>query len=409
MMTKQLFSLGLGLVLLPSTGFSLGIRAPNQDAFATGRGSAYVATADNPSAIYYNPAGISQLEGVNVRAGLYGVYIDDEYRDFTGVRYDTESNIGLLPQLYGTWSIKNTPFAVGLGLFCPYGLSLEWPENVPFRFFGRRGGIQYLTVEPVLSWQICPTLSLAAGPTFNYSEAMLALQQPAQPPFIPGEYEFKFKGSDFAVGASVGLLWKPHPMHAFGISYRSPTTMNYDGHSTALGLSDPAHAEFRYPQNIIAGYSFRPTPRWNLEFDVDWTDWSYLRTVTLYNGQPAPPIFPAAYPLNFNWESSFMFEWGATYYFDKGFRASLGFVYSQNSIPDSAFNPIIPDSDRYVITAGVGWSNKHLSVDLAYQFGYGPTRTINNPGTPPYYLEASANGRYTYYSHDISVSVGYKF
>jgi long-chain fatty acid transport protein len=402
MMTKQLLGVGLGVILLPGTGFSLGIRVFNQDAFATGRGSAYVATADNPSAIYYNPAGISQLEGVSLRGGLYGIYMKDEYEDFTGVRYDTESTIGLLPQIYGTWALPNTPLTLGLGMYCPYGLSLEWPENVPFRFFGRRGGMEYLTIEPVLSWQICKTLSLGAGPTFNYSEIMLAQQQPPNQ-YIPTEYEFKFKGSDFAVGATVGLLWKPHEQHSFGVSYRSPTVMNYDGTVTQPGMSAQANTEFRFPQNVVAGYSFRPTPRWNIEFDVDWTDWSYLHTETLYvGGQPAAA-------LNLNWQSSWVFEWGATYYFNKGYHASGGFIYSQNSVPDAAFNPTIPDSDRYVFTVGFGQSGKHLSWDLAYQFGYGPARTINNPGTPPYYVEATANGRYTYYSHDFSISVGYKF
>ena len=36
-----------------------GLRLSDQDAFATARGEAFVATADNPSAIYYNPAGIT--------------------------------------------------------------------------------------------------------------------------------------------------------------------------------------------------------------------------------------------------------------------------------------------------------------------------------------------------------------
>jgi len=40
-----------------------GLALNDQDTFTTSRGGAFVATADNPSAIYYNPAGISQLNG----------------------------------------------------------------------------------------------------------------------------------------------------------------------------------------------------------------------------------------------------------------------------------------------------------------------------------------------------------
>src|SRR5436190_18009123 len=48
-------------LIVPSVSYGLGIRIADQDARATARGNAFTATADNPSAIYYNPAGITQL------------------------------------------------------------------------------------------------------------------------------------------------------------------------------------------------------------------------------------------------------------------------------------------------------------------------------------------------------------
>ena len=56
---------------------------PDQDAFVIGRGMAFVATADNPSAIYYNPAGITQLSGSNVRGGMVGLGLFDKVRQRT--------------------------------------------------------------------------------------------------------------------------------------------------------------------------------------------------------------------------------------------------------------------------------------------------------------------------------------
>ncbi|MGZ4975154.1 MAG: hypothetical protein ACXWDN_20520 [Limisphaerales bacterium] len=69
------FSVALATVL-PTQLFAVGIQVPDQDAFATARGGAFVATADNPSAIYYNPAGISQLDGINASAGFYGIFLN---------------------------------------------------------------------------------------------------------------------------------------------------------------------------------------------------------------------------------------------------------------------------------------------------------------------------------------------
>src|SRR6266576_5722952 len=59
------------VLLFPISAKAVGFRLPNQDPEAIARGNAFVATADNPSAIYYNPAGITQLEGNNLRAGIY--------------------------------------------------------------------------------------------------------------------------------------------------------------------------------------------------------------------------------------------------------------------------------------------------------------------------------------------------
>src|SRR5713101_2163795 len=64
-----LLALLAAILVWPRLVFGVGSRIPNQDPEAIARGNAFVATADNPSAMYYNPAGISQLEGQNVQVG----------------------------------------------------------------------------------------------------------------------------------------------------------------------------------------------------------------------------------------------------------------------------------------------------------------------------------------------------
>src|SRR5471030_3190248 len=73
-----LFGTILGIVL-PGKLDAVGFRLPNQDPEAIARGNAFTATADNPAAIYYNPAGITQLEGQNFRAGIYAVSAGIKY------------------------------------------------------------------------------------------------------------------------------------------------------------------------------------------------------------------------------------------------------------------------------------------------------------------------------------------
>ena len=118
---------------------AVGLRLPNQDPEAIARGNAFAATADNPSAIYYNPAGITQLEGDQVRAGLYLISADTKYTSPTGAEAHTDTGFQVVPQLYYTHSFQDVPLSLGLGVYAPYGLGLDWGDNPPFGLIAQKG------------------------------------------------------------------------------------------------------------------------------------------------------------------------------------------------------------------------------------------------------------------------------
>ena len=85
------------ILLLPQTIFAHGLLLIDQDAEATARGDAFVATADNPSAIYYNPAGITQLAGQQLRLGSYAAIYTVHYRSTANVETDSKQELITLP------------------------------------------------------------------------------------------------------------------------------------------------------------------------------------------------------------------------------------------------------------------------------------------------------------------------
>src|SRR3982074_3144516 len=114
-LARHMVPLFLVAMLAPLESRAVGFRLPNQDPEGIARGNAFVATADNPSAIYYNPAGITQLEGQQVRAGLYLISADTEYTSATGAKAETDATFQPVPQLYYVISLKNSPISLGLG------------------------------------------------------------------------------------------------------------------------------------------------------------------------------------------------------------------------------------------------------------------------------------------------------
>ena len=165
----SLIAWALALALIPSNVFGLGFRIPNQDAEAIARGNAFAATADNPSALYYNPAGITQLPGLTLQIGDLNYFgINTHYQAAAGGSSDTKFEVIPVPQIYCVFSPMNLPLSFGLGIYAPFGLGVEWPQDTGFRSIALESRLQYITVNPVIAWKVLPTLSIAAGPTLNY-------------------------------------------------------------------------------------------------------------------------------------------------------------------------------------------------------------------------------------------------
>jgi long-chain fatty acid transport protein len=398
--------LSAGLWFTSNPAWALGFRIPNQDAEAIGRGNAFAATADNPAALYYNPAGITQLEGHHFQAGsLFYLGVTSEFRatDGSGRHAETEYEVLPVPSAYYTYSPTNAWYALGLGFYSPFGLSLRWPDNTGFRTLASRGDLLYSTVNPVGAIKLPGHLSLALGPTFNYSK--LSLKNGIGK--VPGD-ELRFHGDDWDYGFNAGLLWQPLPKWSFGANYRSATTLNYRGRSEECPFTPPVRtsAEVNFPQIVSGGVSFRPTPKWNVEVDVDWTDWSTLQAITMQGALNPLTGRDIVFPLE--WHSSWFYHLGASRYFKNGYFLSAGYFFSENSTSEKFFNPIVPDTDLHVGSVGGGYKGKHWDWAVAGQIITGPWRDIHTTQTTSLVGE-SANGRYRFFVPAITVSLGYHF
>jgi long-chain fatty acid transport protein len=395
-----------------------GFRLPDQDAFATARGEAFVATADNPSAIYYNPAGITQLEGNNVRGGLYGIYIDSSFSPPSsapnhGTNYNNSANFAAVPQIFYTYTPTNMPVSFGLGVYAPFGGKSYWSQDTGFRAVALNGSLTYVTINPVVAWRILPSLSIAAGPMVNYVD--MTLEQGLLGTVSPPNY-FRFAGNGWSVGYNLGARWQPMETISLGATFRSPAKVTMDGqtesqYGQANGQSS-AQMDFTFPMNVVVGVSYRPTPKWNIEFDADYTDWNSFNSTTIHQVNPPSSVSHTNIPVTLDWQASWMYEFGVTRYFDNGWHASAGFVYNENSVPNSYYTPLAADMDRYFFSAGTGYKGKRFNFDIAYQAGYGPTHTVTGSkpsSTPGAIANQNADGKYDFISQAVLVSVGWRF
>jgi long-chain fatty acid transport protein len=233
---------------------------------------------------------------------------------------------------------------------------------------------------------------------------------------------FNFTGDGCSVGYNLGILWQPHEKISFGATFRSSTSLNFQGNTdfqwTDKGTPTPqqrsASSNFTFPLTAVLGVSYRPTPKWNLEFDANCTDWNSFNTVTIeQSGPPVTSPFQQNTLVNLGWQASWMYEFGLTRYFDSGWHLSAGYVFNENSVPDQYYTPLAADMDRHFFSVGTGFKGKTFDFDIAYQFGYGPSRTVTG-SMPPVSIEQlnathPADGKYGFTSQAVIVSAGIHF
>ena len=405
----------------PSLLIANGFRLVSQDALAAARGEAFVATADNASAVHYNPAGLTQLEGQNLRAGIYALHFEPTFTapdgaENAGRNYEIENKNAFAPQLYYAYGLEGMPVTFGLGIYAPHGASVTWPQDTGFRAVATEGELTYLRINPVVAVEVFPGISIAGGIMVDYGD--IALEQGLLRTDQPFINSFRFEGDDFALGYNLGLLWKINEQWSFGATYRSSVTLGFEGETQIeqqpfiTPTNVPAEAEFEFPYTAVFGVSYRPTKKWNIEVNADYSNWSSIDTVTIR--QKEGPPFPVLQniPVSLKFEDSWIYKLGATRYFDNGWYASAGYLYNQNSVSSEFYSPTAADLDRQFFTLGVGREWCNYRVDVAYQVGYGWDRKVSGStpsSTPGRFVGQNADGTYGFSSQALLVSVGMKF
>jgi long-chain fatty acid transport protein len=393
--------------------YGLGFANPDQDARATAQGEAFVAQADAPCAVYYNPAGLTQLSGTQASSGGFLTFRDLQ---FHGVNSHADINEpAYTVHSYGVTDFGLQQWRFGFGVNIPFGNTEDWGRHTDFKYQITSSSLEVFDFQLVAAYKLNDHLSLGAGPNFYYSDTELRREVPFSLLF-PGTKDghFKFSGSGYSFGATAGLLWTLNPKNSIGLTYHSPFAIDYHGRANVkndptgtLGNSS-ATAQINFPQSVAAGYAFRPNPKLKLEFDAQWTDWDTLNAVKLHSPNPAFQADPSS-TIPFNWMSSWFYEVGAQYTPTTNWTLRAGYIFSENTVPSRTFSPTLPDNTRHVFSAGVSYTTGRLTIDFTYQYSLTEDRTIKNSADSNFDGTGDLNGTWKSNANALMITSTFKF
>ena len=411
---------GCLLVLCGQEASASGFGIFTQGAEALGQANATVAHSAGPSALYFNPALLTELSGTRVEIGT--TLIDPERNftsDTTGRSYSAKSTLYTPSTFYMSHAFNET-LSAGLGLFNPFGLGTDWDKSWEGRYLATRSEIVTYNLNPSLAYRPLPWVSIGAGVDLVYLDATLEEQVKLSFLGLPDGTQ-KFTGDGTGVGYNLGVLLNLGPKVRFGASYRSAIDIDIDGHvdftlpAPALEATLPdtsAQTDITLPQQFVAGLSFFPTPELTLETGVRWEDWSSYDQMHITFDQPVNGSDFAVYPKN--WHATWAWNLGGKYRLNKTVALLAGYLYGEDAIDDPTFEPAVPDANAHLFCLGTVLSFGRVDVAVSYGYQYLENRRKNNaylPDVNPVVAEPAdyATGRYESQLHLIGVSAGYHF
>jgi long-chain fatty acid transport protein len=389
--TRLIFS-ALALTALPvfGNGFNVPVQAPE----ATARGNAWLATADSAAAVFYNAAGLTQIDSNQVVVGAYAIMLGLEADLDTGVHEEADNDWAFLPQIYAAVPI-NDKLVAGFGLNTPFGLATDWGQSSQFRLLATETELTYATAWLVLGYELTDTLSIGGGVGVHRADLKFGRFQTVAPGLdLPSQFE----GDDESLSWTISARWQPTEEHAFGLVYRSKTEFDLKGDFEISGVipSETANSDFMTPATLGGGYAYTPCKEWSFEVNVEWVNWDQLNSLNLSSPSTGTTALP------FNWNSNFIYSVGATRYFDNGWNVSAGYNFIENSIPDSNFNPGVADADRHWLNVGVGRAYESFKWNFAYQYAFSDNNVSGSPG-------GLADGTFKSRFHGIMMNCNWQF
>ena len=396
-------------LLYVSPSLAGGFLVFDHDPASSGMSNAYTAQADRPSAVLFNPAGINQIDGTAAAGYITTILPRSTFKNSTtGNETATERATFVLPNFFITHKITDK-FSAGFGFFNLFGLAIGWPENWEGRYITTYAELKTLYMNPVVSWQLHPRLSIAAGYNYVFSQAKMQNAINTADLGFPGFPDAKstIKGDASGHGFNLGLLYHITDTINFGFSYRSKVELNYKGNvrvgNLPAGLPPTmldSNGSFKMtlPSLLGTGLAVKPFEKWLFEFDFYWLNWSVYKRLAIDFENPLTPdqSFPK------EWHDSYTFALGAKYQATKSLVLRAGYMYDTAAVPERTLDPIMPDANSHLLAIGAGYQYKGWNLDAGYRAILYETRSTNSN-------IRGFNGSYGSTYHIITIGLHYIF
>ena len=410
---KKLWFVAAGVTMSGLSAFGAGFALYEGSASGTALGGAVMGKAVDASALFYNPATMSDFTNVVVTAGFVTEHptADTAINGHHGRKMDPGAFV--LPHAYVVVPLPYD-FSFGLGFAPEFGLGTHYNQDWEMAWNTRSTFVEGLTLNPNISYRITDKWSVAAGIRLLYFK----FDQYSSPQAVSdgnyyGSMRNHLKGDNgftdwgwelstrykFTDRISAGILYKSYiDTKVKGYNHTRVKSRDYaaaeaqaaravqsyistpfydmalrqaiaQAHqqvdsaldSAARGNTGDAHADIRLPQSITIGGNWDVTDTVHLGSALTWTEWSSMPEINFH-------LPSGVRTTKLNWHDVYRIGFGGAWDFHENFTFLASYVYDMDpcSHRRNDGSTMLPPGDRHIGTVGLQWHYGNLDVTVCY-------------------------------------------
>ncbi|MFK5986897.1 MAG: outer membrane protein transport protein [Pseudomonadota bacterium] len=365
---------------------------------ASGLGQAFAgasAVAEDASTIYFNPAGMTFLEGSQITAGIHIIKPKTSFND-AGTQATLAGTIpvalnsasggdaggyNFVPNFYYVTEINNA-LHFGIGVNSPVGLNTSYDDNWMGRYTSIESDLKSMNINPSIAFKASEKLSLGIGVSVQYLKVKLVNKSylcghpqlaPSCNPtsaseVIASDATTTMKGDGWSAGFNLGMIYQPIKSTRIGLAYRSAVKHDLSGDLNAITNSGFSlankniTADMEVPETLSLSLTHQTSSKLMLLADITYTGWSRFEELRVSFDDGSPDDVTEE-----KWSDSMRYSIGAKYQLSPTMILRTGIAHDRTPIDDQYRTSRIPGDHRTWLSLGISYQlSNQLSMDIGY-------------------------------------------
>lgn len=414
--------LSLSLSIYQLNSHAAGFALSEQN--ASGLGNAYAgaaAAAEDASTIFFNPAGMTYLEGSQIVGALHLIRTTGDFDNRNSQPAGVQplgneggdfGSLAAIPNFYYKQDI-NDQLKVGIGIGTPFGLKTEYDKNWLGRFQALKSELKTVNLNPSLAWRLSEQWSFGFGISAMWAQAELtsAVNLGATASTINN------KGKDWGFGYNLGAIYQITPDTRLGLAYRSKVKQHLKGDArspfTALNgvpgstLNTDITADLTLPETLSLSSFSRLDDHWDLLADITWTRWSQFQTLSILRDNGSNTLIGSTQE---HWNNTLRYSVGLNYRYSDSIKLRTGVAYDQEAIDNDRRTSRIPGNDRLWLSFGASWQySPQTRLDAGYAHLFIKEASIYDDQRTPGPSKGLIDGKYDGSADILSLQFTHQF